>query len=463
MNAAAAPIQEAGQSTAAKAVNATKNAAQKALNFMKNVSTQNATSAESPLFWVLIVMVVFLFIFCIQMIMNARSNVSNSKNINAILDDRVAILQAKFSAQYKDRKTLAQAVNEQTVTDEENCLINFQPLTVIQPGFLGPIKDGIYDEKEGVSAALRMGARCLVLPIDYFNKDTMANPFPEPNKPCMLFRDSSGTVRSLNAGSIAKVAQAIADVAWSDLVFQKNDPLILVLYFVNTPPEATKEYLNFLSKVAVDLSPLSPYLLGQTPEGVYNRQAKQDTLLYVNTSQLEKKLLVFCNVDTSGFRTSARDFKHSYLPKEDLDYWVHMRIYKNNIDTQMGMTGMPGRTEKARAIIDRTNYYVTMPNDTQTKKTAVDATKEAFMISLSPEGLNPSKEVGTLVLDTYGGQALPLYMIDYNADFISILSTWTYSWKAKPKAIRYVRAPPIQVDQQSPAANANGGQLSSPM
>ncbi len=64
----AAPVQEAGQTTAAKAVNATKNAAQKALNFMRNVSTQNVQSPENPLFWVLIVAVVFLFIFCIQLI-----------------------------------------------------------------------------------------------------------------------------------------------------------------------------------------------------------------------------------------------------------------------------------------------------------------------------------------------------------------------------------------------------------
>jgi hypothetical protein len=459
----AAPVQEAGQTTAAKAVNATKNAAQKALNFMKNVSTQNVQSPENPLFWVLIVAIVFLFIFCIQLIMNARSNVSNSGNINAISEEKVAALQAKFSIQYKDRKTLLEAVNQEAITEEENCLINLQPLTVIQPGFLGPVKNGVYNEREGVTAALRMGARCLVIPIDFFDKDTMAKPFPDANTPCMLFRDAAGTIRSLNAGDLGKVFQTIADVAWSDLVFQKNDPLILVLYFVNTPPEGTKEYLNFLSKVAVSLSPLTPYLLTQTPEGVYNRQGKQDELLFVNTNQLEKKLLIFCNVDTSGFRTATRDFKRTYTPKEDLDYWVHLRIYKNNADTPMGMTGVPGKTEKARAIIDRTNYYVTMPTDTQTKKTATDATKEAFMITTSPEGQNPSKEVATLVLNSYGVQSVPLYLTDYTADFTSVLGMWPLAWKAKPKAIRYVRAPPIQVAQQSAAANANGGQVTSPM
>lgn len=462
MNAAGTPIQEAGQGAATKAVNATKNAAQKALNFMKNVSTQDVASPENPLFWALIVIVVFLFIFCIQMIMNARSTVSNKGNVESIVSDKVAALQSKFITEYKDRKTLSQAIQEQSVSENERSLINFQPLTVIQPGFLGPIKDGVYNEKEGVTAALRMGARCLVIPIDFFDKDTMAKPFPEPNTPCMLYRDSGGTVRSLNAGDIGKVAQTIADVAWSDLVFQKNDPLILVLYFVNTPPENTKRYLNFLSKVAVALSPLTPYLLTQTPEGAYNRQAKQNDLLFVNPTSLEKKLLVFCNVDTKGFRTSTRDFNRTYLPKEDLDYWVHMRIYKNNIDTMMGSTGMPGKNEQAHAILDKTNYYVTMPTDASTKNTTVDATKQAFVITLSPEGTNPSKEVATMVLDTYGAQAVPLYLTEYNADFISVLSKWTYSWKVKPKPIRYVRPDPIEVAQQSAAANANGGMVSSP-
>jgi hypothetical protein len=461
---ASAKAANTSANVASKATMAVKNTADKALETLKNISKQDPTKPESPLFWgILTFLILFIFFYVIPvLIMRSRASTSNPDNIATIKSVQVAIIDSKLVSEYKDKKSLAKAIEEQQVTDKENCLINFQPLTVIQPGFLGPIKDGVYDEKQGVTAALRMGARCLVLPIDYHDKDTMAKPFPEALKPCLLFRDSADTIRSINAGDLALTAQTIADVAWSDLLSQKNDPLILVLYFVRTPEPNTKEYLNYLSQVARALAPLSPYLLGQTPMGVFNRQRKQDDLMFVNTNQLEKKLIVLCNVDTSGFRTSQKDFKRTYLPKEDLDYWVHMRIYKQNLDTIVGATSIADKKETPRAYLDRTNYYVTLPTDASTKRNAVDMTKEKFMIALSPEGKNPEVATAVLALDTYGAQAVPLLLIDYTPDTRALLSKWKYAWKAKPKEIRYVRPDPIEIQQQSPSVNANGGSITSP-
>ena len=286
--------------------------------------------------------------------------------------------------------------------------------------------------------------------------------FPPANKPCLMYRDEGGTVRSLNGGKIRDVAQAIADVAWSDLVVQRNDPFILVLYFMNTPEAGTGEYLDFLSQVAKDLEPLSPYLLGQTPEGVWNRQAKQDALFYVNTSQLERKLLILCNADTSGFRTAKTDFNRTYLPKEDLDYWTHMRIFKQNADTPLGVTTMPERGIIPKSIIDTTAYYVSLPTDPANKRTAVNGTKEKFMITLASGTPNPTGATATLVLDTYGVQCVPLLLIDYSAETQNLLRKWKYAWKAKPKEIRYVRPEPIRVQSQSASVDANGGSVRIP-
>jgi hypothetical protein len=444
------------------ATNKLSSAATNTLSELQNIASRNVTSAESPVFWILVAAIGLVIFWAFYTINNANISVSNAKNVAAAQSEQVAIFQTKLTSEFKDKKSLLQAIQEQQVTDRENCLINFQPLTVIHPGFLGPVKDGVYDEKEGVTTAIRMGARCFILPVDFHDKDTMAKPFPEPNKPCLLFRDESGTVRSINGGSIANVAQAIADVAWSDLVVQKNDPFILVLYFMRTPQEGTKDYLDFLSQVAVDLAPLSPYLLGQTPEGVYNRQGRQDQLLYVNTQLLEKKLLVFCNVDTSAFRTATTDFKHTYLPKEDLDYWVHMRIFKQNQETILGMTGFPGKGVVPRAAVDRPSYYVTLPSDTQTRKTAVDGTKEKFMMTVSAQGKNPDAATTTLLLDTYGVQSVPLLVIDYSPETQTLLNKWKYAWKAKPKEIRYIRPEPITVQPQSRRADARGGALTIP-
>jgi hypothetical protein len=442
--------------------NSLSSAANSTVASMKGLASKNVTSKESPFFWGFLIAFGAVVFLAVYMINKANTSVSSTKNVGATKDEQLAIIQTKFTSEYKDKKSLRQAIQEQQVSDRENCLMNFQPLTVIHPGFLGPVQDGVYDEKEGVSALIRMGVRSFILPIDYHDKDTMAKPFPDVNTPCLLFRDEGKTVRSINGGSIAKVAQAISDVAWNDVVIQKNDPFILILYFVRTPGQGTKEYLDFLSKVAVDLAPLSPYLLGQTPEGVYNRQARQDQLLFINTQQLEKKLLVFCNIDTSGFRSAATDFKHTYLPKEDLDYWVHMRIFKQNQATPLGLTTLPGSGAVPRAIVEKTEYYLRLPTDAASKKNAVDGTKEKFMITLSSSGENPDAATATILLDTYGVQSIPLLLIEYTPELQTLLSKWKYAWRAKPKEIRYVRPEPPAIQTQSRTVDANGGALTIP-
>ena len=455
-------VAESTTSLASKAQATLTNTAKKLSNSVSASLTIDVTSTQSPVFWILLVAVVGALIFCILTIQNNWASRSTPNNVAVTTMDRKAIFDVKFASELKDKKSLRQAIQEQGVSERENCLINFQPLTVIHPGFLGPLQDGVYDERVGATTAIRMGARCFVLPIDFHDKETMAAPFPPANTPCLLYRDEGGTIRSINGGSVAKIAQTIADVAWSDIVNQRNDPFILILYFLRTPEVNTKRYLDFLSKVAVDLAPLSPYLLGQTPEGVYNRQARQNEVLFVNTSQLEKKLLVFCNADTSGFRTSQKDFKHSYLPKEDLDYWVHMRIFKQNLESVFGVTGIPEKSTVPRSMIERIDFYTALPADAASKKAALDGTKEKFMITLGKQGENPNAPTLTKLLDEFGVQSVPLFIIDSTPEVTAALRQWKFAWRAKPKAIRYVRPEPIQILPQNPVVNANGGMLRTP-
>lgn len=448
-------------SVASKAQTAIKNVATKASNAVI-MSAKDPTSSQSPVFWIALVGIVCFFVWLVMYIQENWSSLATGSNVATTLQARRAIFNVKFTAQFKDKKSLLDAIREQDVSDRENCLINFQPLTVIHPGFLGPLKNGVYDERLGITTMIRMGARCLVLPIDYHDKESMPATFPPPNTPCLLYRDEGGTIRSINGGTIANVAQAIADVAWSDIVTQRNDPFILVLDFIRTPPENTKQYLDFLSKVAKDLSPLSPYLLGQTPEGVYNRQAKQNDLLFVNTNQLDKKLLVFCNADTSGFRTSQKDFKHTYVPKEDLDYWVHMRIFKQNMESNFTLTTTPEKSTVPRCMFERIDYYTTLPGDANSRKAALDGTKEKFMITLGKQGENPSVPVLTKLLDEFGVQSIPLLFINGSPDEFALVAKWKYAWRAKPKNIRYMKPEPITIQNQNPVVNANGGMLRTP-
>lgn len=438
------------------------------MNAAKNAAKNVAKSAlDDPnkrraIFTLVAIFVIVVIILAIYYGMKTKDEVATPANVKRIETERTVYFETNFTKQFIDRKSLLQAIQEQQVDEKENCLINFQPLTVIYPGYLGPKKDGVFSDKEGVNTVLRMGARCLVLPIDYHDTDTMAETFPEAFKPCLLYRDAAGVNRSLNAGDIQKIAQNIADLAWSDQVNQKDDPFILVLYFLKTPAQNTREYLDFLSQVAVNLEPLYPYLLGQTPEGIYNRQGRQNELMFVSTSTLEKKLIVLCNVDTSGFRTSSQDFNHSYLPKEDLDYWTHMTVYKENPDTSLGATETPGQLNTPRAMVQTKEYYTTLPTDPTSQKNAITATKEKFTIALSPHGLNPEVKELEKLQDTFGVQSVPFLLIDYNPLNQTLLSKYKYAWKAKPKSLRYVRPEAIRIQTQSTTVNANGGGVTMP-
>lgn len=419
-------------------------------------------NTQRTIFAVVVIAIIIVIILGIYYGMKTKDEVATPANVKRITKERTAYFETNFTKQYKNRKSLLQAIQEQQIDEKENCLINFQPLTVIYPGYLGPKKDGVFSEAEGANVALRMGVRCFVLPIDYHDKDTMGETFPEAFKPCLLYRDRAGVNRSLNAGNIETIAQNIADVAWSDVVVQKNDPFILVLYFLKTPAQNTREYLDFLSKVAVSLNPLYPYLLGQTPDGVYNRQGRQDQLMFVSTSSLEKKLIVLCNVDTSGFRTASQDFNHSYLPKEDLDYMTHMILYKQNPETSLGATETPGQLNTPKAMVDTVEYYKNLPTDATTQRNTITATKEKFTIAMSPIGLNPEVKTLAKLQDTYGVHSVPFLLVDYNSLNETLLSKWKYAWKAKPKNLRYVRPEAIRIQTQSTTVNANGGRVTMP-
>ena len=431
--------------------------------FLALESATGGTTTQSLLFWAVLLAVAAIIYVLVTRSYSAYSTTATPSNIAAILAQQRAVFEAKFSKEFKDRKTLVKAIQDQKVSDRENCLINFQPLTVIHPGYLGPVQNGVYDEALGVQTAIRMGARCFVLPIDFHDKDSMPPSFPAAKKPCLLFRDGSDTIRSLNGGSIAKVAQALADSAWNNATNQRNDPFLLVLYFVRTPPEGTKEYLNFLSDVAISLQPLLPHLLGQTPEGVYNRQGRQDQLLFMNSTTFEKKLLVFSNVNTSGFRTAQKDFKLNFFPKEDLDFWVHMRINKQNPETPLGSTQTPESGGIPRSYVETMSYFTSYPSDASSLKKAVQMTKEKLILTLSPNGTLPEIATAKSVLNKYGVQLVPLLITDYSPAIQSLLAEWKYSWRAKPKEIRYVRPEPQVIAQQSKKVDANQGKLTVPL
>jgi hypothetical protein len=402
---------------------------------------------------------VFLFVVSvivgISVVMSKSAVMSNPSNIKRITGNQTAEFDKQLSPYFKSKTSL----NSQKVPENQKALVNFAPLTVLNPGYLGPTANGVFKEEEGVATALKAGARCFILPIDYHENTGLPKPaFPDANEPCLLYRDEGGVIRSLNAGSIQKVAQAIANLAFNDIVSLRTDPFILVLAFQRTPPENTKEYLRFCSKVAKQLNPLIPYFLGQAPEGVYNRQAKQDELLYTAITNLERKVILMSNIDTSIFRNPKSVGLQNVPNTEDLDFMVHLRLYSNT-DSSVGATTKATQKQFPRGYLETYNYYKTIPD--KVMRETLERNRIRWAIAVPSVTQVPEVKPVKTMLEKLGVQsiALPLY-IPGNTE---VLDLWkTTGWIPKPADARFTQPAPFKPLAPSTKLNANQGQLAAP-
>jgi hypothetical protein len=453
----------------------------------------NAMEIPMPSPMVIGIFFVILVIIAFRYIRSLQSVTAKPENVQTVLKKQTGIVQGIVPTYYRQRldassilRSTPKAVGEQVASNEDS-LINFAPLTVQDTGYLGPLQDGVFAEKDAVQMALRAGARCFILNIDYHEDQGLPyDLFGNPDEPRLLYRDVGGVIRSINAGDIKLVAQSLADMAFSNVLPNRNDPLFVVLFFKKTPPVKSNQYVPFLSKVAEKLEPLLSYHLGQTPQGDYHRQGKQNELMYQPISYFEKKVIFISNVDTSAFRT----VKPPYVPSKDLDYLVNLRIFKDTVE-DMGATSPIDEKVFARSTMNTINSYVIIPTDKQSS--AIDSTKLRWSMAIGPSGTNPSLAVFSLLTRDLGVQSIPLWIFDdvkptastlqlmksdkplpaapaagateqtSKEDLPVLLTYWKQaSFMPKPKAIRFVRPDPIVPKQPSPKLDSNQGRITTP-
>lgn len=222
----------------------------------------------------------------------------------------------------------------------DSLLVNLQPLSTKDTGYLGPYPIGSYKEDTATANSLKAGFRFLTLQIDYLDSQKKdATLFEAAGKPTLLIRSPDGTLLSKNSGSIQTVAQTIASTAFNSVVPQNNMPVILYLHIVRTPNPLTapNEYLKFLSGIASQLNALAPFHLGMTPQGNFTRQKMADSLLAMPMKHLEGQVIIMSNADTSMFRNTTIT-QNKYSPANDLDFWVNMQVYLDTKEDANGIT-----------------------------------------------------------------------------------------------------------------------------
>lgn len=330
----------------------------------------------------------------------------------------------------------------------QTSLINLQSVAVKQAAYMGPENDGLFDPLSGIQSVLNTGTRFFTLQISYLEAKKDSKKFDSPYVPTLVYRDDAGKLISANGAAIKDVVKTLADYAFAPSVKSSSQPLIVYLHFERTPNQlrTPEKYVKFLSSVAEMLEPLEQYMVQQKPEGSFKRQQNELTLLNSPISLFEKTALIFCNVDTSIFRNLEVLGMETVNPKQDLDFFVNLRVYLDNKSDTIGATSAPLNGQTPTAVIIPFNRLDTF-NSEQEDAFAIQG-KARYVIAMPGQMGNPSLESIKTAIDKCGVNSIPMNLF---GEDISILTEKIKVWegepfyKMKPTNYRAVSFEPIGV------------------
>ena len=415
-------------------------------------SIRNYSPSFIVLFFVVLIVLIGGIVYGIVYAGQRYSVLATSSNIQRIIDAQGLILSNQY--QYISNNMQAASKLWSGVPTNQQLLINMNMTGVRLAGYLGPFVDGVFAEDKAVSTALMTGARVFFIDIDV---DGVTG------KPTLVYRDKTQYVKSLNNGSVKKVAKAINDRAFSMYSSSvpsdvRGLPMIVVLYFHSTPDvvQRPKEYINFLIEVSKQIQDIKPNLLAQTAQGDFRRQTMDTQLFFQPMATFKNKIILLCNVDTSILRNS-RDYGVPDLgPGGDLDLLVNARLYSQQSGTSFGATSVVKGTNPPAAIITTTDYFINMPPENRSD--AILLTKKCFTITMNPD---PTTVTNKPTLDTiigqYGVHCAPfVHFMDMTSlgPYLAIGNLYEKSSVlAKPQQLRFV--PPTDIITQVPNSNMN--------
>ena len=330
--------------------------------------------------------------------------VNNSESAGAILAAKTANAPRPVSTNPVVSAPTNLGNTTTSISPDEYTLVGLQPRAIKQLGFIGPLPNGSFDTASGVAQTLRAGIRFLILQVDYLDTARDSNNFPAPGIPTLLYRGDDGSLISNNSADIQEVSQMIANLAFRPEVPNYTEPIIIYLHILRAPSQTRNadKYINFLSAIATALNPLAPQHLNMTPLGTFTRQKQEAILINTPLSAFEGQVIVFCNADTTVFRTTKTKFD----PADDLDYWVNVRVYLNSSDDRIGVSQVPAIGVVPSAIVVKLAPLLTLSSE-MSDSFAFKA-KSLFVIAMPPQLNNPNPDELDLALNTLGINVIPL-------------------------------------------------------
>ena len=340
------------------------------------------------------------------------------------------------------------AVAEGPTDSEQVTLVNIQPVSVKQTGYVGPTeKGGEFETDIGVINAVREGVRFFVLQIDYLEKAPGGSGFDPINTPTLLYRDDNGALISKNGASIADIAKQLSTYAFNADFPSSTQPLIVYLHFVRTPNLIANpdKYLKFMMDVATALAPIQPLILDKHDSTDFTRQKNERVLLYSPLKNFEKKILLWTNADTSVFRSAEKLSIAPIALNQDLDYMTSMRVYLDKSEDTFGITTVAPDTayavivpfKRLKGMKDKRNA----PN--KEKQDFAMKGKTRFVIAMPGQTEEITQTDIDKVLKTAGVNTVPMNLFGKSApDIKSQVTLWEGAtfFRMKPILIQSSKA-----------------------
>ena len=424
------------------------------LSSIKDVAGAFVTGQSNSVVYVIIgiIIAIILLGLGINEIVRLQSLLATTGNVKRIGDEQISLIKE----QYRLRNLNIKINNMwKDFKPTEKLLINLSMVGSRLLGYLGPFENGVFDEENSVKLALRTGARLFILDIDY-DKSTC--------NPVLVYRNNENYVKSLNKGSIKKTVDALVGNAFSsdsNIVTSglNETPVILVLYFHNTPDMITEtaKYIKFLGKVSKDIQSINSNLLGQTTEGDFHRQALDTQIWFQPWTLLKNKIILLTNVDTTVMRTADKSGV-TVTPLMDLDYHVNSRIFFD-----AGVSGtitVSTGSKKQAAVIKTPSYFLTTPPDRI--QDVINSTKEQLTICMDP---NPTTNYSKADLDRlitgFGVHCVPIVNFKTMKEldpFFGVENIYeNKSFVGKSAELRFVPPETITTQIPSKATDTRGG------
>ena len=352
--------------------------------------------------------------------------------------------------------------------EAEQCLVNFHVLATRFTGYIGPFMDGFFDIENSITYALKAGCRAFIYEIDYL-ESCIGKSDEYDYYPKLIVRDVQGKIvsrgetskpmcNSDGASNIKSASTVLRSTAFSSIVQNQNDPLIVILYLLRIPPKektGNKRLLTYYSRIAKGLEPLFDKSADSiVTGGTFARQKQEGTLLINPLKSYMGRALFFCNADTSGFRSAT-----GYAPNEDLDYIVNLRLSFKQ--TQLGCTS--NQSGGSYGGVETVESYMSVP-PSQLDNTC-DDTKLRWTVCLSQDpAKQPSEKNYTTLTGEIGVHCIPIQIWNKENAYMFTDSRFKkWSFIPKIKSLRYIKPPVVVPAKQVIEADAKGGNLRTPM